>query len=112
MAAAACGGEEGGDAEALFEADDAVLIAGGVATHGAGEQEEGDGHDDVPELELGEGGPGAIDEVDGEEDVEEEDLDEEEVEGGVEAGVVLIGLRSWHGGMINQVMRGPAGSVG
>lgn len=91
------GGKECGDAEALLEADDAVLILEGVAAEHERKEDEGEGHDDVPEVELRDGGAVVEDEIDGENEVEEEDLDEDEVEGWVETGVVLEGLWGGHG---------------
>jgi hypothetical protein len=90
------GGEQGGEAEALFEADGAVLdLEGGVAG-ATGHEKEDDGHDDVPEVRVLPAGPVVDGDVDGEDEVEQEERDDDEVEGGVEAHVVLEGLRCGH----------------
>ena len=89
-------GEEVGEAELLFEADDAVLVLQGVHAHDAGENEEHDRHDDPPEVEALVDGPGVDGRPDREEDVQQRQGREEEVERRVEARVVLERLRLGH----------------
>jgi hypothetical protein len=93
---AVCGRQERGEAEALFEADDAVLYFEGAVAGEASHYEEDDGHDDPPEMGVAIGGPGVDGDVDGEDEVEDESRDEKEVKRGVEAGVVLEVLRCCH----------------
>ena len=90
------GGEERGDAETLFEADDAVLHFDGAAASDACQDEEDDGHDDPPEMESPVGRPMVDGGVDGEDEVDQEQGQNEEVKGRVEAGVVLEVLRGGH----------------
>jgi hypothetical protein len=90
------GWEERGEAEALFEADDAVLHLHGAFARDAGHDEEYDGHDDPPDMFVAVGGPSVDGDVDGEDEIEGEEGDDEEVKGGVEAGVVLDVLRGRH----------------
>jgi hypothetical protein len=89
-------GEEVGEAELLFEADDAVLRTEGGAAGDAGHGHEDDGHDDPPEMGMGEEGPGVDGRVDGEDEVEEQERKDEEVKEGVPARVVFEGLRLSH----------------
>ena len=51
------GGEERGETETLFEADNAVLDAEGAAASDACHDEEDDGHDDPPEMSVLVAGP-------------------------------------------------------
>jgi hypothetical protein len=90
------GGQESGEAETLFEADDAVLHFDGAAASDARHDEEDDGHSDPPEKESPVGGPVVDGEVDGEDEVEQKHGQDEEVKGWIEARVVLEVLRSWH----------------
>jgi hypothetical protein len=91
------GGNEGGYAEALFEADDAVLELEIVDAALEGEDEEGQGDDDPPEMEVEvccavvDGG------VDDDGEVERENREDEEVHGWIGAAVVLVGLGGGHG---------------
>ena len=90
------GREEGGEAKALFEADDAVLHFEGTAAGDACHDEEDDGHDDPPEMCVLVAGPVVNGDVDAEDEVEQEHGQEKEVKGRIEAGVVLEVLRSGH----------------
>ncbi len=91
------GGDEGGEAELFFEADDAVLDLEGVHAREAERQQECHGHEDGPGSAVGV--VVAVTPVPdgGGDDVEQEDRHQEEVEGRVPAGVVLVGLGGGHG---------------
>jgi hypothetical protein len=92
-------GQQVGEAELFFEADDAVLVLEGVATRLAGKDKEKDRHGYPPEMVMvigRPGVPGADGRVDGEREVEEQHRDEEEVEEWVEARVVFEVLRLGH----------------
>jgi len=89
-------GEDGREAEAFFEADDAVLHFEGTAAGNACHDEEGDGHDDPPEMCVLVAGPVVNGDVDAEDEVEQEHGQEKEVKGRIEARVVLEVLRSGH----------------
>lgn len=97
------GWKQGGEAEALFEADDAVLVQGAIAAREAEQHEQGDGHDDTPEMETRVRGPVADGDVDGEAEIDQEDGSEEEVKGGVEACVACVALRFGHAEMVHRV---------
>ncbi len=88
--------EEVGEAELFFEANEAVLIFEGVSAGDAGHEEEDDGHDDPPEMGVGEAWPGVDGGVDGGDEVEQQQGHQDEVERGVEARVVLERLRHRH----------------
>ncbi len=88
--------EEVGEAELLFEADEAVLIRERVLAGLAEDEQKHDGHHDPPEVGVFEAGPCVDGHVDGEAQVEQEHRREEEVEGGVPAGVVFERLRLSH----------------
>jgi hypothetical protein len=90
------GGEERGETEALFEADDAVLDFHGAPASDACHDEEDDGHDDPPEMEMPVDRPVVDGRVDGEDEVEQKQGHDDEVKGWVEAGVVLEVLRGGH----------------
>jgi hypothetical protein len=88
--------EELGEAQTLFEADDAVLCAeGGTATE-AGHHKEYDGHDDPPDMQVWVFRPVMDGDVDGEDKVQEEHGQDEEMEGRVPTGVVFVALRGGH----------------
>jgi hypothetical protein len=87
------GGEERGEAQALFEADDAVLHCDGVQAGAADGQQQDDGHQDPPKEEVAMVRPVMDGVGDGEDNVEQQDGRDEEVPGGIEAGVVLVVLR-------------------
>jgi len=94
------GGEQGVEAETLFEADDAVLSFEGVAAGVAGYQEEDDSHDDAPEMSVLVARPVVDGDVDGEDEVEDKQRNDDEVKGRVEACVVFKILRSGHWGVL------------
>jgi hypothetical protein len=102
------GGEEHGEAKALFDPDDAVLIFESIAAGALDYEEEDDGHDDLPEMGVPVGRPVVDGDVDREGDVEEKQRDEDEVEERVEAYVVLEGLWCGHGGVL---FTGPQHSI-
>jgi hypothetical protein len=88
--------EELGEAQALFEADDAVLGVEGGAAAEAGHHEEDDGHDDPPDVEPGVVRPVMNGAVDGDDEVQKEHGQDKEMEGRVPAEVVFIALRGGH----------------
>ena len=90
------GGEERGEAEAFFEANDAVLHFDGAAASDARHDEEDDGHGDPPEKESPVGGPVVDGEIDGEDEVEQQHGQDEEVKERVPTGVVFQILWSGH----------------
>lgn len=83
------GAEEGLEAKALFEADDAVLKF--VVIHSAlrGEDEQSERDDDPPDDDVRVLRPVADGEPDGKEEVEDEDGEDEKVDDRVEAMMVL-----------------------
>ena len=90
-------GEERGETQALFEADDAVLGSDrGTAGH-TGDHEEDECHDDVPEIRVLPAGPSVDGDVDGEDEVKREKGNDGEVEEWVIAGVGFECLRGRHG---------------
>ena len=90
--------EEVGEAELLFEADDAVLRAEGGGPGGAYDEEENHRHDDPPEVGVLEAGPCVDGRVDREGEVQQEQRDDDEVDEWVPAGVIFEGLRLRHRG--------------
>jgi hypothetical protein len=91
------GGQEGGEAKALFEADDAVLELDVVHSGSYDEDKECEGDDDPPEEEVVMFGPVVDGGVDGEQEIARKDGKDEEVHGWVKAAVAFIVLRRWHG---------------
>ena len=83
-------------AQALFEADDAVLRDGGAVPGAASDNEEDDGHCDPPEIERPVLGPVVDGDVDGKDKVEQKHGQDKEVKEWIEARVVLEVLRSGH----------------
>jgi hypothetical protein len=90
------GGNERGDAEALFETDEAVLQLEVVDAALDGEDEEGERDDDGPMAQVWILVAEMDGDVDGDSEVDEESGKDEEVHGGVEAAVVFIGLGCGH----------------
>jgi hypothetical protein len=90
------GGEESGEAETLFETDDAVLHLGGAAASDTSHDEEDDGHRDPPEMSVLVAGPGVDGGVDREDEVEQKHGQYEEMEQRVEALIVFDVLWSGH----------------
>ena len=66
------GGEERGEAEAFFEANDAVLHFDGAAASDACHDEEDEGHDNPPQMRVLVAWPIVNGDVDGEDEVEQE----------------------------------------
>jgi hypothetical protein len=93
-------GEQRVEAEALFEADDAVLGFEGGAAAVLGHQEEDDRHDDVPEMSVLVGRPSVDGDVDGEDEIEDQERNDDEVKGRMEARVVFKILRIGHWGVL------------
>jgi hypothetical protein len=89
-------GEQCVEAEALFEADDAVLGFHGGLAGVAGHEEKDDSHDDVPEMSVLVAGPVVDGDVDGEDEIENEQRNDDEVKGRMVASVVFKTLRSGH----------------
>jgi hypothetical protein len=90
------GGPKRGEAQALFDADDAVLGFEGGSPGVAGHHDEDDGHDDTPEMEVLIGGPVVHGDVDGEDEVEQEQGNDDEVKGRIVAAMVLQVLLRGH----------------
>ena len=65
------GGEESGEAQALFEADDSVLNGETAPARDASHDEEDDSHDDPPEVDVLVVGPLANGDVDTDDEVEQ-----------------------------------------
>ncbi len=91
------GWEQGGETEALLEADDAVLSPDRGAAGDASENQEREGHDDPPEEESAVLRPVVDGDVDGETEVDEENWGQDEVERRIVAGVVPVALGLGHG---------------
>jgi hypothetical protein len=89
-------GQDRDEAELLFEPDDSILGFDGVRACFEGEQDEGEGHDDPPDVQVRMGGPIVNGFVDGEAKVEQQERHQNEVIGGIEACVILVGLRCGH----------------
>ena len=90
------GGKESGEAETLFEADDAVLHFDGPAASDAGHDEEDDGHDDAPEMAVCVAGPCVHSGIDGEDEVEQEQGQHEEMKERIPARIVFVVLWGGH----------------
>ena len=90
------GRAEMGDAEAFFEADDAVLQLEVVDAALDGENEQRERDDDGPVSEVGILVAEVDGDVDGDAEIDHENWEDEEVHGWIEARVVLIGLWSSH----------------
>jgi hypothetical protein len=90
------GGQQGGEAEALFEPDDAVLCLEGGAPGAASHHDEDDGHDNTPEMKVLGGRPVVDGDVDGEDEVQEKKRNDDKVEGRVVARVILQILLDGH----------------
>jgi hypothetical protein len=96
-------GDDAGDSQALFEANDAVLILSGIHAGLESEQEQNDRDQD---------GPGAASDVsqvvmavpdtDGD-DVEHKDGKDAEVKEGIDAAVIFVGLGRGHGWFLVQM---------
>ncbi len=84
------------EAEALLEANNAVLNDEGAVPGAAGHDEEDDGHGDPPEMESPVIRPVVDGDVDGEDEVQQKHGQDKEVKGRIEAHVVLEVLRSRH----------------
>ena len=92
------GGEQAGETEALFEADDAVLSFEGEGAGLADGYERDERHDDVPEVAMRCAVVPVMDgSADREDEVDEQHGQHEEVKQRIVAGVIFVGLRSWHG---------------
>ena len=89
------GWSEGREAETLFEANDAVLIAETVDAGLYGDQQEKQGGDDPAEMKIVRRWPEADRSPDGGDEVKDGDRQDKEVEDGIEGGVALgrLGLR-------------------
>jgi hypothetical protein len=91
------GGKQGGEAKTLFQANDAVLIFGGVAAGEHGPEQEDDGKGDQPEMEE----ESAMSLVDGYEEGDgkvEQEEDAQDEERRISAGVVTVCLGRGHEG--------------
>ena len=90
------GGKESGEAETLFEADDAFLSFEGTLSADAGHDEEDDGHDNPPDVGVRVPRPCVHSGVDGEDEIEQKQGHHNEMEGHIPAGVVFEVLWSGH----------------
>lgn len=88
--------EEAGETEVLFEANDAILHLEVVDTGLCGENDEGGGDDDPPEMKRAVFVPVMDGEVDGDEEVDDEYGEDEEVHGWIGAAVIFEALRCGH----------------
>jgi hypothetical protein len=86
------GGEERVEAEAFFEADEAILNGNSAAASDACHDEEDDGHGDPPEMESPMVRPVVDGDVDGEDEVEQKQGQNEEVKERVPPRVIFEAL--------------------
>ena len=91
------GGQECGEAQAFFEADDSVLYGETALSRDASHHEEDDRHDDPPEVGVLVVGPFVNGDVDAEDEVEQKYGQNKEMKGRKKAGVIFEILRSGHG---------------
>ena len=89
-------GKEGCEPEALFEADEAVLQLEVVDAAFDGEDEERERADDGPVAEVGILVAEVNGDVDRDAEIDHEDREDKEVQGWIEARVVLVGLWGSH----------------
>ncbi len=90
------GRQECVEAEAFFEANDAVLRDEGAVTTALGDHEDDEGHEDPPQEKSTVLGPVVNGDVDGEDEVQQKHGQNEEVKGRIEAAVVLEVLWGRH----------------
>jgi hypothetical protein len=90
------GWKEGGEAKALFEADDAVLDLEIVHAGSESEDDEGGREEDPPEMKVAMMRPVMDGDRDGDEEVDEKDREDKEVHGWIEATVILVALGCRH----------------
>ena len=88
--------EEAGEAEVLFEADDAVLDFQVVDAGLRGEDEECSGDDDPPEMKVAMMMPVKDGDGDHDNEIDDEDGKDEEVHGRIDATVILEALGCGH----------------
>jgi hypothetical protein len=91
-----CGRKESRETELLFETNDAVLDFQGVAAGFRGEDEEGSGDDDPPEMKIAVMMPVLDGNGDHDNEIDDEDGKDEEMHGWVEAAVILEALGCRH----------------
>ena len=90
------GGQECGEAQALFEADDTILNGNSAAASDACHDEEDDGHDDPPEVEAPVRWPVMDGGVDGDDEVEQKQRHNDEMKERIPARVIAEVLWSGH----------------
>lgn len=90
------GWQDGGEAEALFEADDPILCLDGAFAGVYGHEDKYNRHDDPPGVEMRVVGPVVDGGVDGECQVKQKQGHDDEVEGWMETSVVFEVLFSGH----------------
>jgi hypothetical protein len=88
--------EEGGQAELLFEADDAVLDFEVVDAGLRGEDDESGGDDDPPEMKIAMMMPVLDGDGDGDDEIDKENGEDEEVHGWIETAVIFKALGCGH----------------
>lgn len=90
------GSKQGAEAQAFFEADEAVLCFEGGSAAAAGQNDERDRHHNPPEEEFAVLRPVMNGRVDGEDEIGEENGKQDVMEGWVETGVVVVVLTFGH----------------
>jgi hypothetical protein len=90
------GWQERRETEMFFEADDAVLHFEVVDAGFRGEDDEGSGDDDPPEMKIAMMMPVMDGDGDGDDEIDKEDGKDEEVHGWIEAAVILEALGCGH----------------
>jgi len=109
------GWKQGGETKALFKTNDAVLQLEVVDATFEGEDEERDGDEDRPVAEPGIFMPKVNGDPDGGSHIGDENGKDEEMDGGIDAVVVGVALRSGHGflsdGRHQHSMRGWFGMI-
>lgn len=91
------GWQERSEAKGLFKPDDAVLDLEVVDARLRGENDEGGGDDDPPEMKVAVMMPVLDGDGDGDDEIDKEDGEDEEVHRGIEATVILVALGCGHG---------------
>ena len=91
------GWKEGGEAKGLLEADDAVLHLEVADAGLRGENDEGSGDDDPPEMKVAVMMPVLDGDGDCDDEIDKENGEDEEMHRGIEAAVVFVALGCGHG---------------
>jgi len=91
------GWKEGGEAKGLFEANDTVLHLEVADAGLRGENDEGSGDDDPPEMKVAVMMPVLDGDGDCDDEIDKENGEDEEMHRGIEAAVVFVALGCGHG---------------